>query len=67
MKPTSPLPGIQQAGAPETTAFHLRLVTKKLNTSFYSISTNFHTELKPEVKVNHDMHSLAFTLRPTLG
>jgi len=29
----------------------------------YFIITNFHTEIKPQVKVNHDMNLLAFTQR----
>jgi len=35
---------------------------KRLYTSLYFIITNFHTVLKPQVEVNHDMNSLAFTL-----
>jgi len=61
MKLTSPLGGIQQAGAAEAAAksvtawFYLQLVLsyKWLDTTFYFIITNFHTEL-PQVKVSHD-------------
>jgi len=31
------------------------------------MSTNFHTELKPQVNVSHDMNSPAFTLYATMG
>jgi len=33
-----------------------------IDTSLYLIITNFHTELKPLVKVNHDMNSLTLAL-----
>jgi len=35
---------------------------KLLGTSLYFISTNLHTELKPQVNVSHDMNYPAFTL-----
>jgi len=35
---------------------------KRLDTSLYFIITNFHTELKPQINVSHDMNSLAFTI-----
>jgi len=38
---------------------------KRLDTSLLFIVTNFHTELKPQVKFNHDMNSPAFTLYTT--
>jgi len=38
---------------------------KRLDTSLYFITTNFHTELKPQVKVSHDTNSPAFTLCTT--
>jgi len=38
---------------------------KRLDASLYFIITNFHTELKPQVKVSHDMNSPAFMLYTT--
>ena len=35
-----------------------------LDTNFYFIITTFHTELKPQVKIDHGINSPAFTLRP---
>ena len=63
MKLTSPLGGIQQAGVPETAAKCYFLFSfavsdyKQLDTSFYFIITNFHTEFKSQVRVSHDMNS----------
>jgi len=37
----------------------------RLDTNVYFIITRFHTEPKPQVKVNHDINSLAFTLCTT--
>jgi len=42
--------------------FLASIVYKPLDTSLYFIINNLHTELKPQIKVNHDMNSLAFTL-----
>jgi len=67
MKLTSPLDGIQQAGAPEiaaksVTPFFLAVIAyKRLDTNLYFITNNFDAEIKPQVKVNHDVNSLAFT------
>jgi len=42
-----------------TLCFHLPLViASDLDTSLYFIITNFHTVLKLQVKVSHDMNSL---------
>jgi len=35
---------------------------KGIHPSLYFIITNFHTDLKPQMKVSHGMNSLAFTL-----
>jgi len=34
----------------------------RVSTSLLFIVTNFHTDLKPQVKVNHDMNSTAIAL-----
>ena len=68
---TSPLGGIQEPGAPETSAKSVALCSlsvsdyKRVYTSLYFIITNFHTELKPQVKISRDMNSPAFTLYTT--
>jgi len=75
MKFISPLGWIQQAGASETAAksatscFTVLSVSdhKSLGRSLYFISTNFHTELKPQVNVSHNMNSPVFTLYTTMG
>jgi len=62
---------IQQVGAPETPEKALLLVLlsvsdyKRVYASLYFITTNFHTELKPQVKVSHGMTSPAFALYAT--
>jgi len=38
---------------------------KWLDTCLYFIITNFHTELKPQAKVSHDMNFLTLTLHTT--
>jgi len=43
------------------------VITKLLGTSLYLISTNFHTELKLQVNVSHDLNSATFTLYATTG
>jgi len=59
---------IRQAGASETAGkrvtpcFTLVSDYKRLDTMSYFIITNFHTELKPQENVSHDMNSLTFTL-----
>jgi len=35
---------------------------KQLDTRSYFIITNFHTELKPQENISHDMNSPTFTL-----
>jgi len=56
MKFASPMGGIQQAGAPETAAksviscLYFRLVITSVESSLHFMITNFHTELKPQVK-----------------
>jgi len=69
---TSLLGDIQQAGASETagesvTPFTLVTDYKRLDTMSYFIITNFHTELKPQENVSHDMNSPTFTLYTTMG
>jgi len=39
---------------------------KRLRTSLYFITTNFHTELKPQVNVIHDINAPVFTLYTTM-
>ena len=40
---------------------------KQLDTRSYFIITNFHTELKPQENISHDMNSPTFTLYTTMG
>jgi len=62
---------LQKVGPPETLAEALLLVLlsvsdyKRVYASLYFITTNFNTELKPQVKVSHGMNSPAFTLYAT--
>jgi len=75
MKSISPLGWIQQAGASETATksatpcFTVLSVSdyKSLGTSLYFISSNFYTELKPQVNVSHDTNSPVFTLYTIMG
>ena len=39
---------------------------KRVDTSLYFIITNFFTELKPQVKVSHDMNYPGFTVHSAL-
>ena len=65
---TSLLGEIQQAGELEragksvTSCFALVSDYKRLDTRSYFIITNFHTELKPQENVSHDMNPPTFTL-----
>jgi len=71
MKFTLPLVEILHAGAPETGVKALLLVLlsvsvyKRLDTSLYVIIADFHTVLKPQVKVSHSMNSPVYTLYTT--
>ena len=75
IKFTSLLGEMQQAGASETAGksvtpcFTLVNDYKRLDTRSYFIITNFHTELKPQKNVSHDMNSSTFTLctQPGVG
>jgi len=40
---------------------------KQLDTRSYFIITNFHTELKLQENISHDMNSPTFTLYTTIG
>jgi len=72
IKFTTPSGQIQRAGAPETVEKsvtpHFTSVSdyKRLDTSSYFIIANFHTELKPQENVSHDMNSPTFTLYTTM-
>jgi len=72
IKFTSLLDEIQQAGASETAGksvtpcFTLASDYKQLDTRSYFIITNFHTEIKPQENVNHDMNSPTATLHTTI-
>ena len=65
---TSLLGEIQQAGASETAGksvtpcFTLVSDYKRLDAMLYFIITNFHTKLKLQENVSHDMNSPTFTL-----
>jgi len=69
MKSASKLAGIEHVGAPETAAKSVApfclAVSDYTHTSLYFIITNFHMELKPQVKVSHDMNFPVFTLYTT--
>jgi len=67
IKFTSPLGEIQQVGLKQQRkALLLVLLSvsdhKRLDTSSYFIIIRFHTELKPQLSISHDMNSPTFTL-----
>ena len=71
MKLAIPLLGIQQDGSLETavksvTPCFFSVISKRLDTSLYFLIGNFHTELKLQVNVSHDMNCPASTQNTTL-
>ena len=56
----------KQLGKVVTPCFTLVSDYKQLDTRSYFI-TNFHTELKPQENISHDMNSPTFTLYTTMG
>ena len=57
----------KQLGKVVTPCFTLVSDYKQLDTRSYFIITNFHTELKPQENISHDMNSPTFTLYTTMG
>ena len=52
----------KQLGEVVTPCFTLVSDYKQLDTRSYFIITNFHTELKPQENISHDMNYPTFTL-----
>ena len=57
----------KQLGKVVTPCFTLVSDYKQLDTRSYFITTNFHTKLKPQENISHDMTSPTFTLCTTMG